>query len=205
MRALGLTAEGQVQKGIGNSQNQQGIDNQSTQFNQTLKNNQEQFAAKLGLEYSQLNEQQKEFVDQQALQASEFANNLAYKYTALNRQGSGGSPGGGARPAAREPRPEPGARTSRRRLTQARINRVRLKPLWLRAGLPRSEPWTLGAARPIDTFDPSGLGNQFGGMPDYSGGAGAGAVQTDPFAAQGFGTDPSYAIDLFGMDSSWYS
>ena len=103
MQALGLTAEGQVEKGITNSFSQQGIDNSLSQYNTTLQNNKDQFAAQLGLDYSKLNEQQKEFVDSQAQQATQFQQKMALDWAALNshgqgsgRSGGGGSSGGGS-------------------------------------------------------------------------------------------------------------
>jgi hypothetical protein len=72
MRALGLTAEGQVNLGIGHSTTQQGIDNQAAQWAADMKNNQEQFASKMGLSYDELNEKQREFVDSQAQQQTQF-------------------------------------------------------------------------------------------------------------------------------------
>ena len=89
MRALGLTAEGQVQQGITNSFSQQGIDNQSSQYNTTLQNTKDQFAASLGLDYNKLNEQQREFVDSQAQQALQFQQQMQLQWAALNQRGSG--------------------------------------------------------------------------------------------------------------------
>lgn len=103
MRALGLTSEGLVQQGIGNSQSQQGIDNQMSQYNTSLQNTKDQFAAQLGLSYDQLNEKQKEFVDSQAQQAFQFQQNMQLQWAALNKQhaaSGGGGSGGGQQPGA---------------------------------------------------------------------------------------------------------
>ena len=67
-RMLGLTAEQQAQTGEQASFSQQGIANQQQQSQQQLQMQQETLAANMGLDYSQLNERQQEFVNSQAQQ-----------------------------------------------------------------------------------------------------------------------------------------
>lgn len=104
---------------------QQRITNQSSQFDQTLQNTKEQFAAQLGLSYDQLSQSQKQFVDSQAQQKTEFDAglkqradeaagnlNLGY-YQASLSGGRGGSSGRiGSSSGSSTPDPFPYTRTT---------------------------------------------------------------------------------------------